>query len=102
MEEKGIAIDPRYFENYSTELVGLIDELENKIYEVAGEKFNINSPKQLSEVLFFKLNIPPVKKTKSGYSTDVGVLEYLKDQGEKIAEYILEYRKFAKQQMLEF
>ena len=96
MEEKGIAIDPRYFENYSTELVGLIDELENKIYEVAGEKFNINSPKQLSEVLFFKLNIPPVKKTKSGYSTDVGVLEYLKDQGEKIAEYILEYRKFAK------
>ena len=96
MEKKGIAINPRYFENYSTELVGLIDELENKIYEVAGEKFNINSPKQLSEVLFFKLNIPPVKKTKSGYSTDVGVLEYLKDQGEKIAEYILEYRKFAK------
>lgn len=96
MEEKGIAIDPKYFEKYSVELASFIDELESKIYEVAGEKFNINSPKQLSEVLFFKLNIPPVKKTKSGYSTDVGVLEYLKDQGEKIAEYILEYRKFAK------
>lgn len=96
MEEEGIAINPKYFEDYSIELDELIKNLEEKIYEVGGEKFNINSPKQLSEILFFKLDITPVKKTKSGYSTDVGVLEYLRDQGEKIAEYILEYRKFAK------
>ncbi|NME35365.1 MULTISPECIES: DNA polymerase I [Fusobacterium] len=96
MEQEGITIDPKYFQDYSIELTELIEKLENKIYEEASEKFNINSPKQLSEILFFKLNITPVKKTKSGYSTDVEVLETLKDRGEKIAEYILEYRKFTK------
>ncbi len=97
MEEEGISINAKYFENYSEELGNKLIELEESIYKEANnKKFNINSPKQLSEVLFFDLSIDPVKKTKSGYSTDVEVLEVLRDRGEKIAEYILEYRKFAK------
>lgn len=96
MEKKGIKIDPDYFSNYEIELGNLIEELQEKIYLEAGENFNINSPKQLAEILFFKLNLPPVKKTKTGLSTDEEVLEKLKNDGEKIAKYILEYRKLAK------
>lgn len=96
MEKKGIKIDPNYFSNYEIELGNLIEELQEKIYLEAGENFNINSPKQLAEILFFKLNLPPVKKTKTGLSTDEEVLEKLKNDGEKIAKYILEYRKLAK------
>ena len=96
MEKKGIKIDPNYFSNYEIELGNLIEKLQEKIYLEAGENFNINSPKQLAEILFFKLNLPPVKKTKTGLSTDEEVLEKLKNDGEKIAKYILEYRKLAK------
>ena len=96
MEIKGIKIDPEYFSNYEKELGDLIEKLQEKIYEEAGEEFNINSPKQLAEILFFKLNLPPVKKTKTGLSTDEEVLEKLKADGAKIAKAILEYRKLAK------
>ncbi len=96
MERKGIKIDPNYFSEYEKELGDSILELQKNIYREADEEFNINSPKQLAEVLFFKLNLPPVKKTKTGLSTDEEVLEKLKDDGAKIAEYILEYRKLAK------
>lgn len=96
MEENGIEIDPVYFAKYSEEITDIISKLEEKIYEIAGEKFNLNSPKQLAEILFLKLNINAVKKTKTGYSTNVDVLEELVDKGHEIAKYILEYRKFAK------
>ena len=96
MEKKGIMIDPEYFTKYGKELERAIDELQEKIYEEAGENFNINSPKQLAEILFFKLNLPPVKKTKTGLSTDEEVLEKLKEDGAEIAKAILEYRKLAK------
>ena len=96
MEKKGIMIDPDYFSKYGKELERAIDELQEKIYEEAGENFNINSPKQLAEILFFKLNLPPVKKTKTGLSTDEEVLEKLKEAGAEIAKAILEYRKLAK------
>lgn len=96
MEKKGIMIDPEYFTKYGKELERAIDELQEKIYEEAGESFNINSPKQLAEILFFKLNLPPVKKTKTGLSTDEEVLEKLKENGAEIAKAILEYRKLAK------
>lgn len=96
MEKKGIMIDPDYFSKYGKELERAIDELQEKIYEEAGENFNINSPKQLAEILFFKLNLPPVKKTKTGLSTDEEVLEKLKEDGAEIAKAILEYRKLAK------
>ena len=96
MEKKGIMIDPDYFSKYGKELERAIDELQEKIYEEAGENFNINSPKQLAEILFFKLNLPPVKKTKTGLSTDEEVLEKLKENGAEIAKAILEYRKLAK------
>lgn len=96
MEKKGIMIDPEYFSKYEKELGSSIEALQNKIYEEAGEEFNINSPKQLAEILFFKLNLPPVKKTKTGLSTDEEVLEKLKADGAEIAKAILEYRKLAK------
>ncbi len=96
MERKGIKIDPEYFSKYEKELASSIEELQKNIYSDAGEEFNINSPKQLAEVLFFKLNLPPVKKTKTGLSTDEEVLEKLKADGAEIAKHILEYRKLAK------
>lgn len=96
MERKGIKIDPVYFAKYEKELEILLNNLQKKIFEIAGEEFNLNSPKQLAEVLFFKLNLDPVKKTKTGLSTDEEVLEKLKNDGVKIASYILEYRKYAK------
>lgn len=96
MERKGIKIDPIYFAEYEKELEILLNNLQKKIFEIAGEEFNLNSPKQLAEVLFFKLNLDPVKKTKTGLSTDEEVLEKLKNDGVEIASYILEYRKYAK------
>lgn len=96
MERKGIKIDPVYFAKYEKELEILLNNLQKKIFEIAGEEFNLNSPKQLAEVLFFKLNLDPVKKTKTGLSTDEEVLEKLKNDGVEIASYILEYRKYAK------
>lgn len=96
MEIKGIKIDPDYFSKYGEELALAIEKLQKEIYREADEEFNINSPKQLGEILFFKLNLPPVKKTKTGLSTDEEVLEKLKADGASIAKYILEYRKLTK------
>ena len=96
MERKGIEIDVQYFKNYSLELDKELLRIEKAIYEEAGEEFNINSPKQLGDILFVKLNLPSGKKTKTGYSTDVMVLEDLESYGYNIARLLLEYRKLNK------
>ncbi|MDY4011598.1 MAG: DNA polymerase I [Fusobacterium gastrosuis] len=96
MEKNGIKIDKNYFKNYSLELELDLSKIEKEIYEEAGEIFNINSPKQLGEILFEKMNLPSGKKTKTGFSTDVSVLEDLDYMGYNIARLILEYRKLNK------
>ena len=96
MEKYGIKIDKQYFENYKKELQINIENLEKDIYSLSGEAFNIGSPKQLAEILFDKMGIEPVKKTKTGYSTDVEVLEELALRGIEIAEKLLKYRGFTK------
>lgn len=95
MERTGITIDPDKLSAYGDVLSKLIDETAEKIYEVAGETFNINSPKQLGVILFEKMDIPPVKKTKTGYSTAAEVLETLKAE-HPIVEDILAYRQYTK------
>ena len=96
MERKGIKIDISYFKNYSSELEKELAKIEKAIYEEAGEEFNINSPKQLGDILFVKMNLPSGKKTKTGYSTDVMVLEDLESYGYDIARLLLDYRKLNK------
>ncbi len=96
MELNGIKIDKKYFVEYKKELQDNIKRLEENIYELAGEEFNIGSPKQLAEILFEKMKISPIKKTKTGYSTDMEVLEELALRGIEIAEKLLEYRGFTK------
>ena len=96
MERKGIKIDVSYFKNYSSELEKELAKIEKDIYEEAGEEFNINSPKQLGDILFVKMNLPSGKKTKTGYSTDVMVLEDLESYGYDIARLLLDYRKLNK------
>ena len=96
MENFGIKIDKKYFESYKKELQENIEKLEKEIYSLSEETFNIGSPKQLGEILFEKMGIEPVKKTKTGYSTDVEVLEVLALRGIEIAEKLLEYRGFTK------
>jgi DNA polymerase-1 len=95
IEEKGIRIDPAVFASLSEGLARDIAAIEKKVAAAAGSDFNINSPKQLAFLLFEKLGLPPVKKTKTGYSTDVDVLERLKDHHE-IPSLVLEYRTVAK------
>jgi DNA polymerase-1 len=95
IEEKGIRIDPGIFAELSEELARDISAIERKVAAASGTDFNINSPKQLAFLLFEKLRLPPVKKTKTGYSTDVDVLERLKDLHE-IPSLVLEYRTLAK------
>ena len=96
MEKTWILIDPKYFETYGEELKQNLANIEKEIFEFAGEEFNINSPKQLSEILFEKMLLDPVKKTKTGFSTDVEVLEILAEKGVGIAEKLLEYRGYTK------
>lgn len=95
MEFKGIKVDKHMLENFKIEFKDKIDGLTEEIYTLAGNTFNINSPKQLGEILFDKLQLPPIKKTKTGYSTNVEVLEKLYDQHEIIPK-ILEYRQATK------
>lgn len=95
MEIEGIAVDIKGIEDYSEVLEAKAKELEVKVFDLAGETFNINSPKQLGIVLFEKLNLPGKKKTKSGYSTSADVLEGLAEDYPIVA-YILEYRTFSK------
>ena len=77
MERNGIRAEGEALKVYSSQLGGRISELEKEIYEMAGESFNINSPKQLGVILFEKLLLPGSKKTKSGYSTAASVLDKL-------------------------
>jgi DNA polymerase-1 len=95
MEFEGIKVDQRILAAIDKELIRLIDEYEKKIYKLAGMKFNINSTKQLAEILFEKLKLTPLRKTKTGFSTDVKVLEELRYQHE-IAEVIVDYRTLTK------
>jgi len=95
MQYQGIYVDKEELIDFGGELQKKINELTIQIYDLAGEKFNINSPKQLGELLFEKLNLTVVKKTKNGYSTDVDVLEKLKEE-HPIIEKILEYRQYMK------
>ena len=102
MEETGIKIDKKYFSEFQNELEQKLSTLENEIHELANEKFNIDSPQQLGEVLFEKLQIPSGKKTKTGYSTNVEVLEMIANNGEltedkrMIGKKLLEYRAYKK------
>lgn len=95
MERKGIRLDPKVFSALSRELEEGTRKIEQRVAAIAGGDFNINSPKQLAFLLFEKLGLPPVKKTKTGYSTDVEVLERLKGAHE-IPGLVLEYRTLAK------
>lgn len=95
MEYYGIYANREKLINYSLELDKKIQELTQQIYWLAGEEFNINSPKQLSVILFEKLGLKGGKKTKTGWSTSADVLEKLKDKDEIVAK-VLEYRTFAK------
>ena len=95
MEFNGFKVDLNVLYQLKEEYEKQIAKLTSDIYSLAGEEFNINSPKQLGEVLFDKLNLPVIKKTKTGYSTDVEVLEKLIGQHE-IIEKILKYRKLVK------
>lgn len=95
MEQYGILVKPDELKVYGTALEGRIVELEKSIYEQAGCEFNLNSPKQLGEVLFEKMGLQGGKKTKTGYSTAADVLEKLAPEYPVVAD-ILEYRGLAK------
>ena len=95
MEQDGICIDANALKEYGQKLSVSIGELEQKIYEEAGETFNINSPKQLGVILFEKMQLPNGKKTKTGFSTSAEVLEKLAGDYPIVAD-ILEYRKLSK------
>lgn len=95
IELNGVYIDEKHLKKLSTLIGKQLSLLEKDIFKLADEKFNINSPKQLSEILFDKLKLPVIKKTKTGYSTDISVLEQLAVNN-KLPERVLSYRKLAK------
>ena len=95
MQREGILVKAQELHDYGVKLSGRIEDLEKRIYEEAGEEFNINSPKQLGAVLFEKLHLPSGKKTKTGYSTAADVLEKLAEEHQIVAD-ILEYRQLTK------
>lgn len=95
MECCGITVDLGHLQTINEEITFRIDALLTEIYLSAGEKFNVNSPKQLGVILFEKLSLPVIKKTKTGYSTDAEVLEKLRHQHE-IIDKLLEYRLLSK------
>ena len=95
MEYRGIGIDRSYLKEMEKEIREKIEQLKLKIWEIADEEFNINSPGQLGQILFDKLKLPAWKKTKTGYSTNQEVLEKLYEQHD-IVPLILEYRKLNK------
>jgi DNA polymerase-1 len=95
MEEVGVRVEGEKLHQMSAVLAQEAQRLSQEIYELAGEEFNLNSPKQLSYVLFEKLQLPALKKNKSGYSTDAEVLEQLA-AGYPIADKILQYRTYSK------
>ena len=95
MECLGFKVDAQILHDIGFELSEEIDKLTGEIYDIAGSEFNINSPKQLGVILFEKLNLPVIKKTKTGYSTDAEVLEELSDKHE-IVDKIINYRQLVK------
>jgi DNA polymerase I len=96
MEWQGITLDPALFARLSQELGGDLRRLEGEISRVAGVELNINSPRQLATVLFEKHQLPMLKKTKTGPSTDADVLEQLAAMGHELPRLILEYRELQK------
>lgn len=97
MERNGVSIDTDYLKELSAELQGNIDKIEAKIFEMAGEKFNVNSPKQVGDILFGKMKISTKgkAKTQTGYSTSASVLESLKNE-HPIASLLLSHRHYSK------
>lgn len=95
MQYVGMKVDKEELVSYGIVLKEQLEELTKEIHHLAGEEFNINSPKQLGEVLFEKLKLPYAKKTKSGYSTDVDALEKIREEHPVVSK-ILEYRAVAK------
>lgn len=95
MEYNGIRVDANILKDMENEMSGRIDEIVKEIYDLAGEEFNISSPKQLGVILFEKLNLPGAKKTKTGYKTDVSILNKLVNEHPIISK-ILEYRGLSK------
>ena len=95
LEINGFLVDDNQIKEFADKLGEKIDALTNEIYMLAGEEFNINSPKQLGVILFEKLELKPVKKTKTGYATNADVLEKLRDK-HPIVNFITEYRQLAK------
>ena len=95
MERVGVAVDRKALEDFGAMLSARIEAAQNTVYDLAGESFNILSPKKLGEILFDKLGLPPVKKTKTGYSTNAEVLEKLRPK-HPIIDAILEYRMLTK------
>ncbi len=95
MEKAGVLVDGRALSDFGKQLQTGIDVLMEEIYALAGEQFNILSPKQLGHILFDKLGLPPVKKTKTGYSTNVDVMEKLRPKHEIVGK-VLDYRQLTK------
>ncbi len=95
MERTGVALDTGFLDGLSKEMERMLEQLTSRIHALSGEKFNINSTQQLSRILFEKLGLETGKKTKTGFSTDVGVLEMLRHKHEVI-ELLLEYRQVQK------
>ena len=95
MEQRGFLVDGKALAAFGHDMADRIADLEGRIYDQAGESFNINSPKQLGTVLFEKMQLPHGKKTKTGWSTNADVLEKLRWQAPIVAD-VLEYRQYAK------
>ncbi len=95
MESDGVAVDKEQLAGLSGELALKIEDLSREIYSLAGCEFNINSTKQLSQILYEKLQLPVIRRTKTGFSTDAGVLEELADS-HPIVNKILDHRMLAK------
>ncbi|HCP15707.1 MAG TPA: DNA polymerase I [Peptococcaceae bacterium] len=95
MEIQGMQMDPEVLRQIGRHLSERIEETSKQIYEMAGQVFNLNSPKQMGEILFDKMGLAKGKKTKTGFSTNADILEYLAQEHE-IARLILDYRQYAK------
>ncbi|MCC2105333.1 MAG: DNA polymerase I, partial [Hyphomicrobiales bacterium] len=97
MEQRGIAIDRQILSRLSGEFAQDMARLEAEIHELAGEKFNIGSPKQIGDILFGKMGLPGAKKTATGaWSTAAGVLDDLAEEGHELPQRILDWRQLSK------